>query len=59
MTRLFEDVTNRFKVTYDNKPVHQYNMTFKGEYNLSKNLTVSNKQPLFILTDIKKQKEID
>ena len=52
-------VTNRFKVTYDNKPVHQYNMTFKGEYNLSKNLTVSNKQPLFILTDIKKQKEID
>ena len=52
-------VTNRFKVTYDNKPIHQYNMTFKGEYNLSKNLTVSNKQPLFILTDIKKQKEID
>ena len=52
-------VTNRFKVTYDNKPVHQYNMSFKGEYNLSKNLTVSNKQPLFILTDIKKQKEIE
>lgn len=52
-------VTNRFKVTYDHKPIHQYNMTFKGEYNLSKNLTVSNKQPLFILTDLKKKKEID
>lgn len=50
-------VTSRFKVTYDNKPTHQYQMAFKGEYNLSKNLTISNKQPLFSLTDIKKKKE--
>lgn len=51
-------VTSRFKVTYDNKATHQYQMVFKGEYNLSKNLTISNKQPLFSLTDIKKKKEI-
>ena len=50
-------VTSRFKVTYDNKQTHQYQMIFKGEYNLSKNLTISNKQPLFVLEDIKKQKE--
>lgn len=51
-------VTSRFKVTYDNKPTHQYQMVLKGEYNLSKNLTTSNKQPLFSLTDIKTKKEI-
>lgn len=47
-------VTNRFKITYDNKPVHQYSMLLKGEYNLSKNLAVSNKQPLYSLSDGKK-----
>ncbi len=44
-------VTNRFKITYDNKPTHQYSMVLKGEYNLSKNLTISNKQPLYSLSD--------
>ena len=47
-------VTNRFKVTYDNKPTHQYSMLLKGEYNLSKNLSISNKQPLYSLSDGKK-----
>ena len=44
-------VTNRFKITYDNKPIHQYSMLLKGEYNLSKNLSISNKQPLYSLSD--------
>jgi hypothetical protein len=44
-------VTNRFKISYDNKPIHKYKTVFKGEYNLSKNLSVSNKQPLYSLID--------
>lgn len=44
-------VTNRFKVTYDNKGIQQYSMQLKGEYNLSKNLSITNKQPLYVLTD--------
>lgn len=44
-------ITNRFKITYDNKPTRMYNAKFKGEYNLSKNLSVSNQQPLFSLTE--------
>lgn len=44
-------VTNRFKITYDNKATHQYSMLLKGEYNLSKNLSISNKQPLYSLSD--------
>ena len=35
-------VTNRFKITYDNKAIQQYQMQLKGEYNLSKNLSISN-----------------
>ncbi len=50
-------VTNRFKVTYDNKGIQQYTMTLKGEYNLSKNLSISNKQPLYVLTDKHKRGE--
>ena len=50
-------VTNRFKITYDNKAVQQYNMQLKGEYNLSKNLSISNKQPLYVLNDKKKSGE--
>lgn len=50
-------VTNRFKITYDNKPTHQYSMILKGEYNLSKNLTISNKQPLYSLSDGKQKGE--
>lgn len=42
-------VTNRFKITYDNKPIRRYKTVFKGEYNLSKNLSISNKQPLYSL----------
>ncbi len=41
--------TNRFKITYDCRPIHKYTMELKGEYNLSKNLSVSNKQPLYKL----------
>ena len=48
-------VTIRFKVAYDNKPVHQYKLQLRGEYNLSKNLTISNKQPLFSLLEVKKK----
>lgn len=42
-------VTNRFKVTYDNKTIKKYKLTYKGEYNLSKNLSISNRQPLYTL----------
>ncbi len=44
-------VTSRFKATYDNKPVRKYNLKMKGEYNLSKNLSVTNRQPLYSLED--------
>ena len=44
-------VTNRFKVTYDNKSVKKYQLDLKGEYNLSKNLSISNRQPLYTLID--------
>ena len=47
-------VTNRFKVTYDNKTIQQYHLQLKGEYNLSKNLSVSNRQPLYSLLDKRK-----
>lgn len=50
-------VTNRFKITYDNKAIQQYQMQLKGEYNLSKNLSISNKQPLYVLSDKKKSGE--
>ncbi|MCD7739754.1 MAG: hypothetical protein LUH11_00170 [Candidatus Gastranaerophilales bacterium] len=43
-------VTSRFKITYENKPIHQYSMVLKGEYNLSKNLTISNRQSLYSLS---------
>lgn len=46
-------VTNRFKVTYDNKATQKNNLQLKGEYNLSKNLTVTNRQPLYSLVDKK------
>lgn len=46
-------VTNRFKINYDNKPVQKYDTKLKGEYNLSKNLTISNRQPLFVLVNKK------
>lgn len=50
-------VTNRFKVTYDNKSIQKYSMELKGEYNLSKNLTISNRQPLYTLYDRSKGKQ--
>jgi hypothetical protein len=49
-------VTNRFKINYDNKAVCKYALEMKGEYNLSKNLSISNRQPLFALVN-KKIKE--
>ncbi len=49
-------VTNRFKINYDNKDIRKYDIEFKGEYNLSKNLSISNRQPLFALIN-KKVKE--
>jgi len=50
-------VTNRFKVTYDNKATQKYDLQLKGEYNISKNLTVSNKQALYVLLERKKKGE--
>lgn len=50
-------VTNRFKITYDNKGIQQYTIQLRGEYNLSKNLSISNKQPLYILSDKRKTGE--
>ncbi len=44
-------VTNRFKLNYDNKPTHKYSLILKGEYNLSKNLSISNNQALYSLYD--------
>ena len=41
-------LTNRFKKAYDIKNVKKYTMAMKGEYNLSKNLSISNVQPLYI-----------
>lgn len=49
-------VTNRFKINYNNRGVCKYAMELKGEYNLSKNLSISNRQPLFALVN-KKVKE--
>ncbi len=41
-------VTNRFKLIYDNmEALRKYVLHLKGEYNLSKNLTVTNNQPVF------------
>ena len=44
-------LTQRFKIAYDNKDIQQYSMKFKGEYNLSKNLTITNRQPLYKLEE--------
>ena len=48
-------VTNRFKITYDNKPAQKYTAQIKGEYNLSKNLSVSNRQAIYSLNEINKK----
>ena len=48
-------VTNRFKITYDNKVSKKYQLELKGEYNLSKNLSISNRQPLYVLNDVTKK----
>ncbi len=50
--------TNRFKITYDYKPIHKYTMELKGEYNLSKNLSITNKQMLYkIVKEISDENE--
>lgn len=48
-------LTQRFKINYDNKTIQQYEMKFKGEYNLSKNLTITNRQPLYMLEEKEKK----
>lgn len=50
-------VTNRFKITYDNKTTHKYIPHLKGEYNLSKNLSISNRQPLYYLVEAERRKK--
>lgn len=44
-------LTNRFKKAYDIKNVKRYVPALKGEYNLSKNLAISNIQPLYEFRD--------
>lgn len=48
-------LTDKFKNTYERKAVKKYTMDLKGEYNLSKNLSISNVQPLFIFKEIPSQ----
>lgn len=48
-------LTDKFKNTYERKAVKKYTMDLKGEYNLSKNLSISNIQPLFIFKEIPAQ----
>ena len=50
-------LTSKFKQAYEIRTVQKYKMESKGEYNLSKNLTVSNLQPLFIFKDVSNQGE--
>ncbi len=48
-------VTNRFKITYDYyKQNQRYELKLKGEYNLSKNLSVTNRQALYSLEEKEK-----
>lgn len=47
-------VTSKFKNIYENRGTKQYSLSLKGDYNLSKNLTISNKQPLYSLVNLKK-----
>ncbi|MCD7879946.1 MAG: hypothetical protein LUG16_08450, partial [Candidatus Gastranaerophilales bacterium] len=44
-------VTERFKKAYDRKLKQIYTTHVKGEYNLSKNLSITNRQLLYTLTD--------
>ena len=44
-------LTSRFKRAYDIKSVKKYIMVLKGEYNLSKNLAISNVQPLYVFKE--------
>ncbi len=49
-------VTQKFKLSYDNRGVRKYKLDLKGEYNLSKNLSISNRQMLYLLINVQ-QKE--
>ncbi len=42
--------TGRFKINYDSLETSNYTLHLEGEYNLSKNLTVSNNQPVYSLS---------
>ncbi len=48
-------VTQRFHINYENKVNSQYCPISKGEYNLSKNLSISNRQLLYYLVDKNKK----
>ena len=51
----------KYKFLYDSddkyKTIQQYDLQLKGEYNLSKNLTVTNRQPLYSLLERNKKGE--
>lgn len=51
-------VTNRFKIVYESRNAKNYDISLKGEYNLSKNLTIANNQPVYMLVEkVKKENE--
>lgn len=45
-------VTNRFRINYQNQDMRKFAISALGEYNLSKNLAISNRQPLFVLKNL-------
>ena len=51
-------LTGRFKSVYDTKTNKKYLLKYKGDYNLSKNLTISNRQPLYVLKEKIRREEI-
>ncbi len=48
-------LTEKFKNIYERRSSQKYTMILKGEYNLSKNLSISNVQPLFIFKEVSNQ----
>ena len=50
-------VTQKFKIAYDNRGVRKYKLDLKGEYNLSKNLSISNRQMLYRLINTQEKEK--